>query len=401
MKHTPVHTRRIMASLIFLLATTSAFTVQAGSREQAKRLHDRLAGVPPSETVLTDMANLIDSGQAADAARMAMESSVFYNVTLKNLVTPWTNEEQTVFAPLNDYTATVIGMVRDNVDFRQVLSGDILYIGKSGLGLPAYSMSGNTHYEEMEGRGIDLKENLVKTTQSSMTTLPAGATAGVMTTRAAARAFFIDGTNRAMFRFTLLNHMCTDLEQIKDNTRPHDRVRQDISRSPGGDSRIYLNTCVGCHAGMDPLAQAYAYYSYQYDSNSDPEGSNGRIVYTSGAVQPKYLINANNFEYGYVTPDDRWDNYWRNGPNGLLGWDTQGLGLPDSGTGAKSMGQELANSEAFATCQVKKVFKTVCFRDPVDSADRNTVQSITAQFKASNYNLKEAFAQAAVYCMGD
>jgi hypothetical protein len=97
------------------------------------------------------------------------------------------------------------------------------------------------------------------TTQSSLTGIPAAATAGVMTTRAAARAFFIDGTNRAMFRFTLMNHMCNDLEQVKDITRVPDRIRQDVSRSPGGDSRIFLNNCLGCHAGMDPLAGAYAY----------------------------------------------------------------------------------------------------------------------------------------------
>ena len=37
----------------------------------------------------------------------------FYNVTLKNWIAPWTNEEQTVFTDLNDYTATAIGMIRD------------------------------------------------------------------------------------------------------------------------------------------------------------------------------------------------------------------------------------------------------------------------------------------------
>ena len=99
---------------------------------------------------------------------------------------------------------------------------------------------------------------------------PPAATAGVMTTRAAAKAFFIDGTNRAMFRFTLLNHMCDDLEQVKDITRVPDRIRQDVSRSPGGDSRLFLNNCIGCHSGMDPLAGAFAYYDYVYDVDDRP-----------------------------------------------------------------------------------------------------------------------------------
>lgn len=36
--------------------------VHAGTREQAKRLHDRLAGVPPSTAVLDSMTAKIQSG---------------------------------------------------------------------------------------------------------------------------------------------------------------------------------------------------------------------------------------------------------------------------------------------------------------------------------------------------
>jgi len=52
----------------------------------------------------------------------------------------------------------------------------------------------------------------------------------VLTTRAAAQAFFDVGTNRRMFRFTMINHMCTDLTTVMDTTRPTDRIRQDVSR---------------------------------------------------------------------------------------------------------------------------------------------------------------------------
>ena len=118
----------------------------------------------------------------------------------------------------------------------------------------------------LDDQGIDLKTSPVRTMQTAVTGLPPQATAGVMTTRAAAEAFFVAGTNRAMFRFTVLNHLCRDLEQIKDTTLPADRIRQDVSRSPGGDSRIFLNDCIGCHSGMDPLAQAFAYYNFDATS---------------------------------------------------------------------------------------------------------------------------------------
>lgn len=394
-----VTTRKTLGALLACsLLAVAVNNAGAGPREQAKRMHDRIAGVPPSAAVLDAMETDIVDGDAIGAAELAMENSAFYNVTLKNFATPWTNEEQTVFAPLNDYTATVIGMIRDDVPFNSVLSADLLYIG-SGGGLPAYSMTNNNHYEALENQGADLKTRLVATTQSAQTSLPGAATAGVMTTRAGAQAFFSAGTNRAMFRFTLMNHLCTDLEPIKDTTRPPDRIRQDVSRSPGGDSRIFLNACVGCHSGMDPMAQAFAYYDYnETTGNIEYNGTGVADPETGTRVQGKYLINSDNFKYGYVTTDDHWDNYWRNGPNAALGWSSS---LPGSGSGAKSLGAELAGSEAFARCQAKKVFKTICLRSPADAADRSQIDSMTTSFKANNYSMKRIFAEAAVYCMGD
>jgi hypothetical protein len=414
-----LNTAVCIALALGLGITTNA---NAGDREEAKRIHDRLAGVPPTQAVLDAMEPLIASynaGNQADgiaAAQMAMSNKNFYNVTLKNFVTPWTNEAQTVFAPLNDYTATVIGMVRDDKDFRGILSDDIIYTGSN---TPAYANNSNAHYEALEDSGADLSNPsvLVERTQSTVTGLEAAATAGVITTRAAAKAFFVDGTNRAMFRFTLMNHLCNDLEQVKDTSYPPDRIRQDVSRSPGGDSRIFMNACVGCHSGMDPLAQAYAYYDYEYpvDGNNDPIYDQGQMVYNSAGaidndkngnptgtrVQYKYHINANNFEFGYRTPDDKWDNYWRTGSNSALGWDTNGLSLPSGGNGAKTMGVELANSEAFARCQVEKVFQAVCLRPPVDGADRTQIDNMVASFKGSTYKLKQVFAESALYCKGN
>jgi hypothetical protein len=377
--------------MLAVILAGMAGTANAGPREQAKRMHDRLAGVPPTEAVLASMEADIDPGQNNNplaAATTAMNNANFYNVTLKNFVAPWTNRDSNVFVPLNDYIATVVGMIRDDVPFNGLLSDDILYIATGVPGLPGYSNSNNNHYEQFETDGHDMMTRLTQTTQSSVTGLPSNATAGIMTTRAAAEAFFIAGTNRAMFRFTMLNHMCNDMEQVHYLALPPDRIRQDVSRSPGGDSRLFLTNCVGCHNGMDPMAQAFAYYNFNPTS--------GSIEYTPGVVQPKYFNNDANFPYGFRTPDDAWENRWRVGQNEFLGWDT---GLPGSGNGAKSMGQELANSDAFAYCQVKKVFRAVCLRAPEDATDRAQVAQMVTSFK-SGYRMKQTFAEAAVYCMG-
>jgi len=390
-------------SLIFLLS----FSASATSLEQAKRLHDRITGVPPSIQTLVEMSTLIDQGKVTEAAYLAMQSPAFYSSTLKIFAAPWTNKEQDVFSPLNDYSATIIGVIRDDIDFRNILQSDITYVGKNELNLPSYSTSNNEHYQALENNFINLADGLVQTSQSSLNGLPSDATAGVLTTRAAAKAFFYLGTNRAMLRFTLMNHLCTDLEPLKDNSLPPDRIRQDVSRSPGGDSRLFINNCSGCHTGMDPLAQAFAYYDYQFDRENDPQGTSGAITYnrssdinavTGTRVTTKYHHNATSFPFGFVTLNDDWQNYWRQGINQKLGWD---INLPGKGSGMKSLGKELANSQAFAQCQVKKVFKAVCLRDAESSADLTQIRTTTTSFKQNAYQLKQVFAEVGAYCMGD
>ena len=149
-----------------------------------------------------------------------------------------------------------------------MLSDDIVYVGQ-GIARPTRRPATLTTKRWKATTRICAR-CCRRTTQSSLNGLPPAATAGVITSRAASEAFFIDGTNRAMFRFTLLNHLCRDMEQVHDTSRPPDRIRQDVTRSPGGDSSVFLNNCVGCHNGMDPMAQAFAYYDF--DETQRPAG---------------------------------------------------------------------------------------------------------------------------------
>ena len=387
-------------------------------------MHDRLVGVPPTDTMLDAMTAAIVAGDRREAAFLAMDGNAavaatgdFYTVTLKNWAAPWTNEAMDSFAPLNDYSATVVGIVRDERDFREALYADIIYTG-NGANLPPYSDTDNRHYEQLERAGANLGDStvLVRGQQSAVTGLAPDAVAGVITTRASARAFFVDGTNRAMFRFTVLNHLCMDMEQLKDPTRPADRIQQDVSRSPGGDSTLFLNGCVTCHAGMDPLAQAFAYYDFDYpDSEAFPNLSEeerkdlGRLVYTPGQVQPKYLINASTFSPGFITDSNHWTNYWRLGANSArVGWkgSAANTGSRDmavnpayaEGDGAASLGRELANSDAFSQCQVRKAFRAVCLREPSESlGDRAAMDGFINEFNSS-HNMKQVFADVAAYC---
>jgi hypothetical protein len=388
------------------LALASAPTpAQQVTADQATRMYNRIAGVPPNAT---ELGQMLAASSPVAAALIATNDPKFYNDTIRNLAAPWTNRSQSVFVPLNDYTATVIGMVRDNVPFNTVLSADILYVGTGASGEGAYSPDNNNMYINLDAANADLSSAAIlkQTTQSSLTGIPSTATAGVWTTRGAASAFFVNGTNRAMFRFTMINHLCNDLPTVMDTTRPPDRIRQDVTRSPGGVSTLFLTNCIGCHSGMDPMAQAFAYYNFSYPASEIGATAwpIGQIVYTAGQTQPKYHINNTNFPQGFNTPDDSWNNRWRTGPNQLLGWSSA---LPGSGTGAKSLGTELESSYAFAACHVNQVFKTVCLRAPASSSVQNPasgdgaqIQSMITSFQ-NGYSLRQVFAEAAAYCMGN
>jgi len=386
------------ACALALLAVQAAPPAFAGAAEQARRIYERLDGVPPSASVLSQMTSVIQAGNSSQSSLVAAAviattpatGADFYDVTLKEFINPWTNRNQSAFVPFNDYTATVIGMIRDSIPFNTVLSANILYTVNAppGVSLPPPSPANNDHYATAEADGVDFSTALTQTTQTAVYGTPSQGVSGVWTTRAGAAAYFVLGTNRAQFRFTMLNYLCHDMQTVMDNTRPTDRIRQDVARSPGGDSRVFLNNCAGCHSGMDPMAQAFAYYDFSTTTN--------QLVYTPGQVQPKYLKNPLDFIWGFVTPDDTWSNRWRSGPNADLGWGP-GTG---SGEGAASLGVELENTEAFANCQVVKVFQTVCLRAPTSTADQATVTSIEAIFKQTNYDLKQVFQQSAAACAG-
>jgi hypothetical protein len=392
-------TAACMGALALLSTGANA---QPPTPDQAVRMYNRIAGIPPTAAELSAM---LAAATPQAAAQIATNDPKFYNDTIRNMAAPWTNRDQSVFVPLNDYTATVIGMVRDNIPFNTVLSADILYVGDGTSNEGAYSPDNNNMYINLDADNVDLSVHLKKTTQSSLTGIPASAVAGVMTTRGAASAFFVNGTNRAMFRFTMINHLCNDLPTVMDTTRPPDRIRQDVTRSPGGVSTLFLTNCIGCHSGMDPMAQAFAYYNFSYPASEIGATAwpVGQLVYTAGQTQPKYHINNTNFPQGFNTPDDSWNNRWRTGPNANLGWSASG----GSGQGAQSLGVELESSAAFASCQVTRVFKTVCYRAPATSSlespsgDAQQIQTMISSFQTNGYSLRQVFIDAAVYCKGN
>jgi hypothetical protein len=358
--------------------------------QQAVLLHTRLTGVPPSAANLATMTAALSPGGAGGEAAAAVATSQpeFYNVTLRNIFAAESNRDGSVFVPLNDYIVTAIGMVHDDVPYNTALSADILYT-LSASGLPAPSASNNNHYQMADTNNVDISASLVKTQQTTAYGYSGAAVAGLITTRAGAIQHFDAGTNRRGYNINIINQTCHQMENITDTSLPSDRIRQDVAASPGGDSRVRLQSCVGCHSHMDPMAGAFAYYDYNETT--------GAMVYTAGKVQPKYFINASNNPYGYVTVDDSWESRIRTG-----GADTNIFNfsptLPGKGNGAAAFGTEIAGSGAFATCQVQKAFKAVCLRAPSGTNDGAEITKLTTAFTSGGYKFKQVFADAALYC---
>jgi hypothetical protein len=224
---------------------------------------------------------------------------------------------------------------------------------------------------------------------------------GVMTTRAAGEAFLADGTNRRMIRFSMVDFMCRDMEQLHDNTVPDYRVRQDVPRNAGGDSSTYINTCSGCHAGMDALAGAFAYHDFIQTRKADGTLSNERVTYLP-FVASKYYRNNTTYPGGYLTKGDDWVNLWTDGQNSVLGWRQPAEGSMSGGNGAKSLGMVLSATRAFSECMAQRAYSDVCGRKaPYNDAEQNAFHALADSFESHNYNGKTLFAESAKLCVGE
>jgi len=161
-------------------------------------------------------------------------------------------------------------------------------------------------------------------------------------------------------------------------------VRRDVDRAPGGDATTYQNVCLGCHAGMDAGAGAFAFLD-----NADG--------LESSTVNPKNTQSVVATPVGYITRDDSWEMRFTRNQNAAF----QFRG-PLSGKGPAEFGKMIANSVGFSRCMAERAFTRVCNRKP-HSTEKSVIEALKDRFEGSNYNLKSLFEAAAVTpaCMGN
>lgn len=364
------------------------------ARLRAYNLFRAVTGISVAidDSRLSTMESLIASGNERAAVAVATSDPAFYDIRLRDIARKMSVREESVTAPYSDFVATFVGVARDDLDARELLTGNFIYRADTAKvtladgtldvrsDLLADIVRSNNHYRDLQSKNYSLYSVLVKEDgqkiynedDAAPAAIPMPDPAGLLTTRQWIDAHADAGTNRRLVEFAFREFMCVPMESWMDASRPDDFVARDVDRFPGGSNQQYQVTCKACHTQMDAFRPAFAYI--------DRSGSG--IRYRAGSVAGKMNRNGGVFAGGYVTRNDNWVNYATAAKNSdQFGWRTE-----NTGSGIGSFGRLLANSRGFSRCMTKRLFAAICKRNAT-SAEEPAIRAIADLFEA-DYKLK-------------
>ncbi len=385
-------------------------------RKKAILLYKRLAGVSTSidNPIVREMGQRIDAQDMIGAADLASQEADFYNITVRDLAGRMSTRDETVNAPLSDFVATVIGVTRDDINAKQLLTGNFTYQGDPRKAAVVRNtlddiVTTNNHYDALSSGNFDLKRVLVKVDGQKIYNGAGGVVdnpdpAGVLTSRAFLQAHASAGTNRRIVQYSFKVFLCNDIEGWADSKQSDNWVGRDVDRFPGGDTAQYSSKCAACHSVMDSLRNAFSRYDFSNDvikyASIMPDGNgNSRetMEENPSGISAKMNRNADTFPGGFPSSGDSFINYIRSGANkSYFDW-----GSKVSGSGASEFGLMLSESGAFPRCLARRVFRSVCKRDPV-SFEEDMLKNAARSFTEANYSLRELFKRIAISreCLG-
>lgn len=405
-------TARVFTAVLIVAISSPLAYLQAQTLD-AKKLLERVSGskVPGDHALLAKIQEKLAAGDSLGAARIAEEHPNFYNLTVKQMALRMSTREESLAIPLNDFAASFIGVTRDNLDARLLLTGNFHYRAPQGTVTENDVTRTNNHFEQLDQLANARKLNLGDVLRRVDGQLLAGTDtgtianpdpAGVLTSRAFLGAATNAGTNRRAVEYTFKEFMCVNMADWPDTGSSDARVGRDIDRMPAGNQLNYLTTCKGCHTGMDGFRGAFARWDWQDDGGNkylmnalvrSDDKSFGKFV---GGVSKKMNGNSHVYPQGYVTADATWKNFARGaGNSALFGWrgtvaDTTG------GANVKSFGQLISNSKRFSQCMVKRVYEAVCRKSLVIKDSLPYVDAMASEFEGNGYSFKELFARIVV-----
>lgn len=320
----------LIASVVFSFLSANA--ASETDLRNAKKLYERLAGVKVSSTKpeLKVVAQYLADGKKMEAARYITSSPDFLNVQIRNLSLRLSNKDDSVKVPFNDFSALISGIVRDNKDFREVLTADYYY---EVAGVPSEDdlrtrFFNQNNYTPVETAYMDLTKALVFKPRQQMVTVAFDTAynqseksyplvnasdnpdpAGVLTTRTFAERNLSGGSNRRAVEFTLKQFLCVSMAEAADSSASDQYVGRDVERFPAGDHNKYLTSCKSCHAVMDGMRGAFAKMDYANFTNSQATGIYSQMhgdffkEHEVAANYAKYLAEVVTPETQRVIPD--------------------------------------------------------------------------------------------------
>lgn len=368
-----------------------------------------------------DVKTKIIQGDLKGAALRATKEHNFLNITVKDFAAKMSNREELTNVPLNDFSALFIGITRDDIDARELLTADYYYWAKGWDGLRLSERNdvvrSNRHFQELEDNFADYaalleresSQKIFKPTSSPDIVNHEDA-AGALTTRAFMLAHANAGTNRRLVEFSFSQFLCADIEQWSDTSLPGFYIGRDIGRSP---TELFNNKCKGCHAPMDAMRPAFAHVDFIVDENgafgytaykeitlNDPNESNFNLINVpvpeeEQLVPSKFRRVRSNFPDGHIVTNDSWENFTS---DDLFQWRSE-----KSGSGLKSFGRMIASSHRFSQCMARRVFRTVCYQNLDFQNDQLLIDKLAYGFENSGYNLRDLFAEAVIQesCIGE
>lgn len=400
-------------------------------RKRAMMIYNRIAGVkvPTTSPIIDQMLPLVRSGDVVGAAAIVTDEPTFYNVTVRDFAARISNREKSINVPLNDFIATIVGVVRDDLSAQKLLTEDMVYVGNTQdpVNLPVPNdltddhIMSNNHYEAIDKGKYDLAKVLIRTNQKIYSSKDKAVrnlgddAAGLFTTRQWQAAHSIAGTQRRPVQMAFEDFLCSPLEKIADASGPDDVVGADIDRFPGGSHSKYTTTCRGCHTIMDGFRPAFSKWTFsrnfakhadfttrfvKMNANDDENNSMGMEMNPVGFT---VKVNKNTDVYqdacrvsetGTQTPDsigcliksEKWVNNANRGANAQRFKFTR-----TEGKTLRDFGRLIVESPKFASCMAERVFKSVCNRAP-QSLDMKLIESAADEFiKTQGYSLKYLF----------
>lgn len=242
------------------------------AQARASALYRRITGVPlalDNTTVRPGMESALLAGNTFDAAMLATQTADFLNVTARLFADPMTNQFSYDAVPLNETTAVIVGAIRDDLDFRRLLTDSFTYrFPESSLPSPRggtsfspypryYSESPELHYTQAHDElriGLESLQYLPQPRPDDV-----DHTAFMGSSKWAGDALYM-GTNRRAIKMLLEHTQCTTIEQVADSNLSDHWIRRDVDRSPAGNPTTF-GTCKGCHAILDSSSNAFAYHN--------------------------------------------------------------------------------------------------------------------------------------------